>query len=80
VTPEIVGVFQGKHPDGDYCIATSDEIKGSITFEENEFDGELPESGTTIVMGRLTQKRLGWRAGSARVYTIEDERRLHDKI
>ena len=63
MTQAIVGIFQGTNTDGDYCIATSDEVEGSITFKETEFNGELPDSGTEIVMGNLTKKRLGWRAG-----------------
>lgn len=77
---DIVAVVQdvcnGKH--GRYAVATSEAIKGSITFSLDSAwkESELPESGTFIVLNGLRKKKAGWRATSARFLNLSDEKEV----
>ncbi len=67
-------VTKGKH--GAYAVAKSKDIEGSITFslDKNIWqEPDLPESGTVVVLSKLTKKRAGWRANRGRFLKPSDE-------
>ena len=67
-------IEEGQH--GPFVVATSDQLKGSVTFSldpEVWKEEERPENGTIVVLGKLQKKRAGWRAKSGRFLKPSDE-------
>jgi hypothetical protein len=67
-------IQEGKH--GPFAVATSAQLEGSVTFslepavwEENE----RPEEGMAVFLGKIRQKRAGWRAEQGRFWKPSDE-------
>jgi hypothetical protein len=70
----------GKH--GPFAVASSDGLKGSITFslESNVWqEDEWPEEGMFVFLGKLRQKRAGWRAKQGRFWKPSDEQTERSK-
>lgn len=70
----VQGVVDGRH--GPYAVATSEGIRGSITFslEEAVWEEEMrPEKGSVVLLAELQKKRGGWRAMRARFLRPSDE-------
>lgn len=69
-------IVQGKH--GPYAVATSDshpDINFTFSLEKLVWNEEkLPSKGTYVVLSDIQRKKAGWRAESARLYTLEDEK------
>lgn len=64
----------GRH--GPYAIATTDALAGSVTFSLERTvwqEEEWPEAGTYVCLGKLRQKRAGWRAKEGRFWELSDE-------
>lgn len=64
----------GEH--GPYAVATSDHLKGSVTFSLEPTvweEDEWPEEGTMVFLGKLRKKRAGWRAKYGRFLKPSDE-------
>ena len=56
-------IREGKH--GPFAVATSDQLEGSVTFSLEPTvwtENEWPEEGMIVFLGKLRQKRAGWRA------------------
>lgn len=73
-------VSEGKH--GPFVVASSDGLKGSITFslEPNVWqEEEWPEEGMFVFLGKLRQKRAGWRAKQGRFWKPSDEQTERSK-
>lgn len=69
-------ILQGKH--GSFVVATSEELKGSVTFSLEPtvwMEEEYPEEGVCVLLGKLRQKRAGWRAKTARFFKPSDEQK-----
>jgi len=67
-------ILKGKH--GPFAVATSSQLEGSVTFSLEPTiwkEKELPEEGTMVFLGKLRQKRAGWRAKLARFWEPSDE-------
>ena len=67
-------ILEGKH--GQYAVATSQEIEGSITFSFERAvwqEDNLPQIGTIVVLSNLQKKRAGWRAMKSRFFAPSDE-------
>lgn len=67
-------VREGKH--GPFAVATSDQLKGSVTFSLEPTvwkEKEWPEEGTAVFLEELRQKRAGWRAKQGRFWEPSDE-------
>ncbi len=67
-------VKKAKH--GPYAVATSEGVKGSITFSLGEGiwkEKSLPERGYVVLLNDLRKKRAGWRAEQARFLRPADE-------
>lgn len=67
-------IKEGSH--GAYAVATSSEIKGSITFSLGSDvwqEDNFPEAGMWIALFDLRRKRAGWRAFRARFFRPSDE-------
>jgi hypothetical protein len=67
-------IKEGKR--GGYVVATSQKIKGSITFSlggDVWQEETLPEVGVLVVLSDLRRKRAGWRAFKARFFRPADE-------
>jgi len=70
----------GKH--GPFAVASSDGLRGSITFslESNVWqEDEWPEEGMFVFLGKLRQKRAGWRAKQGRFWKPSDEQTERSK-
>ena len=67
-------VPDGKH--GPYFVATSDRIRsGSVTCSLSPSvwkEDKWPEEGSVVIIGDITMKREGWRAGSGRFKRLAD--------
>ena len=64
----------GRH--GPYAVATSDSIRGSITFSLHPpvwGERDIPEAGVSVLLSDIRQKRAGWRAMSGRLLRPSDE-------
>lgn len=63
VVAVVQDVCDGKN--GNYAVASSEEITGSITFS---LDGKVwkeendPEKGDMVVLGTVVMRKAGWRA------------------
>ena len=67
-------VAEGEH--GLYAIATSPEVKGSITFSLVNGvwqDRGVPDKGMHVMLSDLRRKRAGWRAMSGRFVRPSDD-------
>lgn len=67
-------IREGKH--GPFAFATSDQLKGSVTFSLEPTvlrEKEWPEEGVMVFLGELRQKRAGWRAKQGRFWKPSDE-------
>ena len=67
-------ILDGKH--GPYAIATSEHIRGSITFSLKRsvwHEGDTPEPGVRVMLSCLRKKQAGWRALSGRFERPSDE-------
>ena len=67
-------IREGKH--GPFVVATSDQLKGSVTFSLEPTvwkESDQPEEGMFIFLGNIRQKRAGWRAKLARFWKPSDE-------
>lgn len=67
-------ISTGKH--GPFAIATSKEIKGSITFSLEPTvwrEKDWPEEGAVVFLTKLRMKRAGWRAKFGRYWLLSDE-------
>lgn len=64
----------GKH--GAFAVATSEGLNGSVTFSLEPTvwkEEEWPEEGMYVLLGKLRQKRAGWRAKTGRFFKPSDE-------
>lgn len=64
----------GKH--GPFAVATADQLDGSVTFSLEPtvwIEADWPEQGMVVVLGKLRQKRAGWRAKEGRFFKPSDE-------
>lgn len=64
----------GKH--GPFAVATSEGLGGSVTFSLEPTiwqEKEWPEEGMYVLLGKLRQKRAGWRAKTGRFFKPSDE-------
>jgi hypothetical protein len=55
-------IREGKH--GPFAVATSDQLKGSVTFSLEPTvwqESDQPEEGMYVFLGNIRQKRAGWR-------------------
>ena len=81
----IKAVVRKVFPDGrygSYALATSTEVKGTITFSLDKSvwqEDELPETGMFVLLSNLRQKKVGWRALSGRFFQPSDERQHKTK-
>jgi len=69
-------------PHGSYAVATSEELEGSVTFSLEQtvwHEEEYPEAGMYVLLGKLRQKRAGWRAKTGRFWKPSDEQRERSK-
>ncbi len=69
-------VREGKH--GPFAVTTSDQIEGSVTFSLEPTvwqEEDWPEEGTMVFLGKLREKRAGWRAKLARFWKPSDEQK-----
>jgi hypothetical protein len=67
-------IREGKH--GPFVVATSDQLEGSVTFSLEPtvwLEQEQPEDGMFVFLGKIRQKRAGWRAKLARFWKPSDE-------
>lgn len=67
-------IREGKH--GPFAVTTSDQIDGSVTFSLESTvweEDDWPEEGMTVFLGKLRQKRAGWRAKEGRFWRPSDE-------
>lgn len=69
---------------GPYAVATTEDqrIFGSITFSLEPTvweEKDWPEAGTVVVLSKLRQKRLGWRAKRARFSKPCDEQSANER-
>ena len=67
-------IREGKH--GPFAVATSDQIDGSVTFSLEPTawkEDDWPEEGMAVRLGKLRQKRAGWRAKEGRFWKPSDE-------
>ncbi len=65
---------KGKH--GPFAIATSESLKGSITFSLEPtvwLEKDWPEEGAIVLLTKLRKKRAGWRAKQGRHWVLSDE-------
>jgi hypothetical protein len=64
----------GKH--GPFAVATSEGLDSSVTFSLEPTiwqEKEWPEEGMYVLLGKLRQKRAGWRAKTGRFFKPSDE-------
>lgn len=67
-------IREGKH--GPFAVATSDQLEGSVTFSLEPTvweEKDWPEEGMVVLLGKLRQKRAGWRAKMGRFWKPSDE-------
>ncbi len=67
-------IREGRH--GPFAVATSNQIGGSVTFSLEPTvwrEGDWPERGMVVILGKLRQKRAGWRAKEGRFCKPSDE-------
>ncbi|MEQ1499810.1 MAG: hypothetical protein ABL917_00365 [Parcubacteria group bacterium] len=67
-------IREGKH--GPFAVATSTQLDGSVTFSLEPTvweESEWPEEGMMVFLGKLRQKRAGWRAKQGRFWKLSDE-------
>ncbi len=67
-------IREGKH--GPFAVATSDQLDGSVTFSLEPTvwtEDDWPEQGMVVILGKLIQKRAGWRAKEGRFFKPSDE-------
>jgi len=72
VVEKVIG--NGKH--GPFVVATSDAIRGSVTFSLEPTvwqEDEWPEEGAVVYLTNLREKRAGWRAKQGRHWLLSDE-------
>ena len=63
-------------PHGPFAVATSDQIKGSVTFSLEPTvwkEKEWPEEGMVVFLEEPRKKRAGWRAKQGRFWKPSDE-------
>lgn len=73
-------VPEGKH--GPFAVATSEGLEGSVTFSLEPTiwqEQEWPEEGMYVLLGKLRQKRAGWRAKTGRFFKPSDEQTERSK-
>lgn len=73
-------VSEGRH--GPFAVATSDGLDGSVTFSLERTiwkEKEWPEEGMYVLLGKLRQKRAGWRAKAGRFFKPSDEQTERSK-
>jgi hypothetical protein len=71
----IIDRVNGKHGPYAVTILPSGGKEFSVTFSlgwEVWKEDIVPERGTTVVLGGLIKKKAGWRASSARLYSLLD--------
>jgi hypothetical protein len=69
-------IREGRH--GPFAVATSDQLKGSVTFSLEPTvwkEDDWPEQGVVVILGKLRQKRAGWRAKEGRFLKPSDEQK-----
>lgn len=67
-------IREGKH--GPFAVATSTQLEGSVTFSLEPTvweESDWPEEGMMVFLGKLRQKRAGWRAKQGRFWKLSDE-------
>jgi hypothetical protein len=67
-------IREGKH--GPFAVATSYQFEGSVTFSLEPTvwkEDDWPEEGMMVFLGKLRQKRAGWRAKEGRFWKPSDE-------
>lgn len=72
----VVSTIVKKSRNGPYATAKVSGIKGSITFSllpDVWVEEQWPTPGTSVCLGRLEQRRAGWRAGFGRLWQLSDE-------
>ena len=74
-------ITDGNH--GPYAVATSEQIKGSVTFSLDPTvwkEDRRPEAGEKVVLSNLVGKRAGWRAKQGRFFRPSDEQIERSKV
>ena len=72
---------KGKH--GPFAIATSEYLKGSITFSLEPtvwLEKDWPEEGAIVLLTQLRKKRLGWRAKQGWHWMLSNEQTEYKEI
>ena len=67
-------IQKGKH--GPYAVASTEGVKGTITFSLTEpvwKEKDWPEPGHQVVLADLRKKSAGWRAQEGRFLRPSDE-------
>lgn len=73
VSGEVTGF--GKSPDGDFAFVETDHYGPVTVLLNTSCWGETggPQKGEIIVVSGLSKHKKGWRAMSARKFTLDDE-------
>lgn len=70
---------EGKHERGPYVVTKCDKFD-TVTFSLDEVtwkEKRSPRPGDVVVLSQITKKRAGWRADSARFFSLADEQKAN---